>query len=56
VSTIGDAPLGRYGHTATMVGTRFFIFGGQVEGRFLNDLWAFDLNTRMYIHSSILLC
>lgn len=38
-------PVGRYGHTVSIVGSRFYIFGGQVDGEFMQDFWAFDLNS-----------
>ncbi|ROV93237.1 hypothetical protein VPNG_09540 [Cytospora leucostoma] len=40
----GPRPSGRYGHTLNILASKIFIFGGQVEGVFMNDLAAFDLN------------
>lgn len=40
----GTRPPGRYGHSLNILGSRIYIFGGQVEGFFFNDLVAFDLN------------
>ncbi|KIV82768.1 hypothetical protein PV11_04848 [Exophiala sideris] len=40
----GPKPSGRYGHTLNILGSKIYIFGGQVEGYFFNDLVAFDLN------------
>ncbi|KAK1147434.1 Negative regulator of mitotic exit [Aspergillus melleus] len=40
----GPRPAGRYGHTLNILGSRLYVFGGQVEGYFFNDLIAFDLN------------
>ncbi|KAL2158376.1 hypothetical protein VTH06DRAFT_4424 [Thermothelomyces fergusii] len=40
----GPRPSGRYGHSLNILGSKIYIFGGQVEGYFMNDLTAFDLN------------
>ncbi|KAL8967681.1 MAG: hypothetical protein Q9183_002804 [Haloplaca sp. 2 TL-2023] len=40
----GPRPAGRYGHTLNILGSKIYVFGGQVEGYFFNDLLAFDLN------------
>lgn len=28
-----------------MCGTKFYVYGGQVDGEFLDDLWCFDLSS-----------
>lgn len=39
-------PAPRGGHTATLIGSRLFIFGGEdVKRRSLNELWVLDLPT-----------
>lgn len=47
VSATGSSkPSARYGHAATVVGTRVYVFGGRGErGAVFNDLWALDVNT-----------
>ncbi|KAM7205332.1 hypothetical protein V8F33_001163 [Rhypophila sp. PSN 637] len=40
----GPRPAGRYGHSLNILGSKIYVFGGQVEGYFMNDLAAFDLN------------
>lgn len=47
----GQRPAGRYGHTLNILGSKIYVFGGQVEGYFFNDLWAFDLNALQNAHS-----
>ncbi|BFZ64595.1 Negative regulator of mitotic exit [Saitoella coloradoensis] len=44
LSPASARPAGRYGHTLSLLGSRLYVFGGQVDGYFFNDLVSFDLN------------
>ena len=46
----GPAPAGRIGHSVVMIGPRIYIFGGEADGEYFNDLWCFDLSTREFLH------
>jgi hypothetical protein len=43
----GPEPGRRYNHTTTVVGSKLFVFGGQIGEKTMNDMWALDLNSRM---------
>ena len=44
-SDTGAGPVGRYGHSLSIVGSNLLVFGGQVETTFFDELWRFDLNS-----------
>lgn len=46
ISADGNAPCGRWKHTATAAGTKMFVFGGMVDDRQrLNDLYLYATDT-----------
>jgi N-acetylneuraminic acid mutarotase len=48
VLTDQPRPRGRYGHAVSMYESHFYVFGGQVDGSFMSDMWMFDLNSRRF--------
>src|SRR4051794_33268319 len=49
----GPVPAPRYGHSASVIGGRVFIFGGTTKSSFLNDLFVLEVdeeqNTAMVV-------
>lgn len=41
----GRRPAGRYGHSISTIGSVLYVFGGQLDDIFHNDLVSFDLTT-----------
>jgi hypothetical protein len=44
----GPGLNGRTYHTTTVVGSKLFVFGGQIGGNVFNDMWTLDLNCRTF--------
>lgn len=41
----GVLPAPRHSHSACVIGTTMFVFGGQFNGYYLNDIAAFDMKS-----------
>ena len=50
ISTTGDAPAGREGHTASILDEKLYVFGGADGFGNLNDVRALDLGTYRWSH------
>ncbi|KAH8115886.1 hypothetical protein DFH11DRAFT_1506659 [Phellopilus nigrolimitatus] len=46
LKTSGSSPSGRCGHSASVIGTMLYIFGGHARGVVRDDLWALDLGKK----------
>jgi hypothetical protein len=42
---VGPKPSGRYGHSISTIGSKVYIFGGQLDDYFFDDLVCYDLTT-----------
>ncbi|KAI9236255.1 MAG: hypothetical protein BYD32DRAFT_370002, partial [Podila humilis] len=44
----GLLPAPRHSHAACVIGTTMYIFGGQFNGYYFNDVCSFDMKSRKY--------
>ena len=42
----------RYDHTTIMVGSKLFVFGGEIDRKAANDMWTLDLSRRTFAYST----
>uniref|UniRef100_UPI00398E4AE6 uncharacterized protein isoform X2 n=1 Tax=Pristiophorus japonicus TaxID=55135 RepID=UPI00398E4AE6 len=50
---VGERPIPRYGHSATLLGDKLILFGGIRNQVFLNDLHVLDLGFMEYVNVQI---
>ncbi|KAK9475186.1 uncharacterized protein V1510DRAFT_405747 [Dipodascopsis tothii] len=43
INVLGQRPSGRFGHSMNTIGSRVYVFGGEVDGYFFNDVLCFDM-------------
>lgn len=48
LNTSGRPPSPRWFHTATLIGTKMYVFGGSTSQQYLNDLHTFDIETEQW--------
>ena len=48
IKTFGLNPIPRTGHSATLIGSKMFVFGGKIEIGNTNQLLIFDLYEVFY--------
>jgi hypothetical protein len=46
----GPGLNGRYDHTTTVVGSKLFVFSGQIGENVFNDMWTLDWNRRTFAY------
>lgn len=43
-------PNGRHSYSTTVVGSKLFVFGGQIGKKIFNDMYSLVLNCRTFVY------
>ena len=46
----GPVPDPRICPTTAVVGSKLFVFGGEIGGKSIDDMWTLDLNNRAFAY------